>query len=552
LPLLLDAAAGFGVIQPYRDEQKVYGAPALSELSGRHLPGLELALLAVLRGVDAATVSDAIAAPEPVRSTAAPGRAHLVYYPRPAAAPPSYSLGDLLQDDAPGSSLTGKAVLLGLTAPALVPRLYGPSGRAHSPVSWSAQVLGSMLEGGRIALPTWGFGAQRVLLVLFALYLTLLPVNWHRVRGPVLSSLAAAALLNAALVMLIVDALWLPVVLPALFVVAGQILLTLGARRAVLVSGLQQQATQARLELGRNLQSQGQLDPALAQFQRCLPAPAALEPLYELGLEYERRRQVSKAQSIYAQLEATVGEFRDASSRRERLASLSDRFPNANGASVNRTLILDNPIMELPVLGRYQLQRELGSGAMGTVYLALDPTIGRQVAVKALPLLDTADAPEQAEVASRFFHEAEAIGRLDHPNIVAVHDVGREHDLAYMAMDYVPGESLDAWTQRATLLPVWEVLEVVAQVADALAYAHRHKVVHRDIKPSNIIYDRASGLAKITDFGVARMLDSNRTRTGTILGSPSYMSPEQVAGSRVDGRSDLFSLGTSISKTNGI
>jgi serine/threonine-protein kinase len=138
------------------------------------------------------------------------------------------------------------------------------------------------------------------------------------------------------------------------------------------------------------------------------------------------------------------------------------------------------------------------------------------------------------------------VGRLDHSNIVTVHDVGKEHDLAYMAMDYVPGESLDAWTHRSTLLPVWEVLEAAAQVADALAYAHGRKVVHRDIKPSNIIYDRASGLAKITDFGVARMLDSNRTRTGTILGSPSYMSPEQVAGNKVDGRSDLFSLGTTL------
>ena len=401
-------------------------------------------------------------------------------------------------------------------------------------------------EGDNIVLPAWAYGAQRALIVLFAVYLALLPVSWHRVRGPVISGLAATALLNTALVTLIVHAVWLPVVLPALFVVSVQVLLTLAARRTLLLTGLQQQATQARLELGRNLQSQGQLDPAMEQLVRCLPAPAALEPLYELGLEYERRRQVARAQSIYAHLEAAAGEFRDASRRRERLVSLSDRFPNANGAGVNRTLILDNPVMELPVLGRYQLQRELGSGAMGTVYLALDPNIGREVAVKALPLLETPEGAEQEAVTERFFREAEAVGRLDHPNIVTVHDVGKEHDLAYMAMDYVPGESLDAWTHRSTLLPVWEVLEAAAQVADALAYAHGRKVVHRDIKPSNIIYDRASGLAKITDFGVARMLDSNRTRTGTILGSPSYMSPEQVAGSKVDGRSDLFSLGTTL------
>ncbi len=546
LPLLLDAAAGLGATQRYRDGQSVHGAPTLTRVSGRYVPGLELALLATIQDIDVRGLSFTPGTPLRIRASADLGGADLAYYPRPAAAPSQYSLGDVLQDNALAGRLRGKAVLLGLTAPALVPRLHSPSGQPHTPVSWSAQVLGSMLEGNSISLPAWAYGAQRALVALFALYLALLPASWHRVRAPLISGLAAAALLNAALVTLIVHALWLPVILPALFLVSMQMLLTLAARRAVLLSDLQQEATQARLELGRNLQSQGQLDPAMEQFVRCLPAPAALEPLYELGLEYERRRQVSRAQTIYGHLEATAGAFRDASRRRERLVSLSDRFPNTNGASANRTLILDNPVMELPVLGRYQLQRELGSGAMGTVYLAVDPNIGREVAVKALPLLDTPAGTEREAVAARFFREAEAVGRLDHPNIVTVHDVGKEHDLAYMAMDYVPGESLDAWTHGSTLLPVWEVLEVGAQVADALAYAHGRKVVHRDIKPSNIIYDRASGLAKITDFGVARMLDSNRTRTGTILGSPSYMSPEQVAGNKLDGRSDLFSLATTL------
>jgi CHASE2 domain-containing sensor protein len=546
LPRLLDAAAGLGVTHRYREGQSVPGVAILTPVLGRYVPGLELALLATMQGTDASKLGFTPGAPLRMGAAGELGGPDLGYYPRPAAVPPAYSLGDVLQDDALAGRLRGKAVLLGLTAPALVPRLRGPAGQPHTPVSWSAQVLGSMLEDNSIALPVWAYGAQRALVILIALYLALLPATWHCLRAPLISGLAAIGLLNAALVTLIVHALWLPVMLPALFIVTVQVLLTLAARRAGLLAGLQQQTTQARLELGRNLQAQGQLDPAMEQFLRCLPASAALEPLYELGLEYERRRQVSRAQTIYARLEATAGDFRDASRRRERLASLSDRFPNGNGSSANRTLILDNPVMELPVLGRYQLQRELGSGAMGTVYLAVDPNIGREVAVKALPLLETPAGAEQEAAAARFFHEAEAVGRLDHPNIVTVHDVGKEHDLAYMAMDYVPGESLDAWTHRSTLLPVWEVLEVAAQVADALAYAHGRKVVHRDIKPSNIIYDRAGGLAKITDFGVARMLDSNRTRTGTILGSPSYMSPEQVAGNKVDGRSDLFSLGTTL------
>lgn len=546
LPQLLDAAAGLGVTQRYREGQRVQGVATVAHVGGRYLPGLELAILAVMQGIDTASLGFTPGTPLRIGAHQIPAAAELGYYPVPAAAPHLYSLGDVLEDRLPAQRLRAKAVLIGLTAPGLAPRLWGPAGQPLTPVSWSAQVLGSMLEGNSLVVPAWGYGAQRALLLLFALYLAVLPAGWHRRRAPLVSGLMAAALLNAGLVTLVVHALWLPVIAPALFLVSVQILLTVAGRRAGLLAGLQQQATRARLELGRNLQSQGQLDPAMEQFMRCLPAPAALEPLYELGLEYERRRQVSRAQTIYARLETSAGGFRDAGRRRERLATLSERFPNANGANAQHTLVLDSPTIELPVLGRYRLQRELGSGSMGTVYLAVDPNIGREVAVKALPLLDSAAGAERDAAAARFIHEAEAVGRLDHPNIVTLHDVGKEHDLAYMAMDYVPGESLDAWTHASTLLPVWEVLEVLAQVADALAYAHGRKVVHRDIKPSNIIYDRASGVAKITDFGVARMLDSSRTRTGTILGSPSYMSPEQVAGNKVDGRSDLFSLGTTL------
>jgi serine/threonine-protein kinase len=336
------------------------------------------------------------------------------------------------------------------------------------------------------------------------------------------------------------------VVGPALFVATSQLLLSLAYRRQRALTAARQAAVDARLALGTHQQSQGQLDLAMEQFVQCLPERAALEPLYELGLEYERRRQVGKAQAVYEQLQQTARNFRDAAQRLSRLAALSDRFPSAVTPTASKTLVLDNPVMELPVLGRYRLERELGRGAMGTVYLARDPTISRELAIKTLALADGNAGRDQESITERFFKEAEAVGRLDHPNIVSIHDAGREHDLAYIAMDYVPGQSLDAWTGKSDLLPVWEVLDVAAQVADALAYAHSRNVVHRDIKPGNIIYDRDSGIAKITDFGVARLLDSSGTRTGTVLGTPSYMSPEQVAGKKTDGRSDLFSLGVTL------
>jgi serine/threonine-protein kinase len=146
-------------------------------------------------------------------------------------------------------------------------------------------------------------------------------------------------------------------------------------------------------------------------------------------------------------------------------------------------------------------------------------------------------------VRERFFREAESAGRLSHPNIVTIYDVGEEGDLAYIAMDYLPGVSLDRHTAADTLLPVEEVMAIILQVAGALDYPHSNGVIHRDIKPANIIYDSERREATVTDFGVAHLADASKTRTGTILGSPYYMAPEQLAGAKVDGRADLFSLG---------
>jgi serine/threonine protein kinase len=177
------------------------------------------------------------------------------------------------------------------------------------------------------------------------------------------------------------------------------------------------------------------------------------------------------------------------------------------------------------------------------VYLGHDPKISRTVAIKTVTLANDYDDQQLAQVRERFFREAESAGRLSHPNIVTIYDVGEEGDLAYIAMVYLEGVSLDHHTRQEELLPVEEVMAIIAQVADALDYAHAKGVVHRDIKPANIIYDRAQRTATVTDFGVAHLADASKTRTGTILGSPYYMAPEQLAGGRVDGRADLFSLG---------
>ncbi len=192
-------------------------------------------------------------------------------------------------------------------------------------------------------------------------------------------------------------------------------------------------------------------------------------------------------------------------------------------------------------LGRYEIVSELGQGAMGVVYKAKDPLIDREVAIKTINL--SLAQEEREEFEARFYQEAKAAGRLSHPNIVTIYDVGRSGDIAYIAMEYLHGRELRDILNDNKTLPIDQVLDITSQVALGLSYAHEHGIVHRDVKPSNVMVIR-DGHVKITDFGIARMASAAvRTQTGMVLGSPKYMSPEQVMGKLTDQRSDIFSLG---------
>jgi serine/threonine-protein kinase len=195
----------------------------------------------------------------------------------------------------------------------------------------------------------------------------------------------------------------------------------------------------------------------------------------------------------------------------------------------------------ISTLGRYEILAELGQGAMGTVYKARDPLLDRVVAIKTVNL--TLPKDEVAEYEARFYQEAKAAGQLSHPNIVTIYDIGKSERLAYMAMEILEGQELRQMLGSGAAISMVQALEIAAQVADALEYAHERGIIHRDIKPANIMVLK-DGMVKITDFGIARMRNNEvKTMTGMILGSPKYMSPEQVAGKRADGRSDIFSLG---------
>jgi len=198
--------------------------------------------------------------------------------------------------------------------------------------------------------------------------------------------------------------------------------------------------------------------------------------------------------------------------------------------------------MSITKVGKYDILRELGRGTMGVVYLGRDPGIQRLVAIKMVHESPGAPTEDRIESIQRFRREAQTAGNLSHPNIVTIYELGQEEGATYIAMEYVPGTSLESLLARQVQLPLGACVHIVSQVCDALDYAHTYRIVHRDIKPANIMLLDGYRV-KVTDFGIAHVEDSTLTRTGNIVGTPYYMSPEQFTGHAIDGRSDLYSIG---------
>ena len=294
--------------------------------------------------------------------------------------------------------------------------------------------------------------------------------------------------------------------------------------------------------LGLNFQSQGLLDLAFDKFQKLPLNNETKELIYNLGLEYEKRRQINKALTAYEYVNKD-GVFRDLDDRIPKLKS-SDKSSTLGSYSVMKDARIISGLerSERRTIGRYKILGELGKGSMGLVFKAQDPKINRLVAIKTIHFSDEFDEDLVNEIKDRFFREAEIAGQLSHPSIVTIHDVGDDGDLTYMAMEYLEGKDLDKFIRKERLLPFRKVLNVVAEIADALDFAHKADVIHRDIKPANVMLLN-NGHVKVTDFGIAKAISSSRTKTGVILGTPNYMSPEQIMGQKIDYKSDIFSLG---------
>ena len=294
-----------------------------------------------------------------------------------------------------------------------------------------------------------------------------------------------------------------------------------------------------------SLQSQGKLEAA---FDKLVQLPArgeVLRDLYHLGKAFERNRSFERARSVFAHLVAHAPLYRDAAARLKRAERLAQVEQQAKGLpSADPQGVEAFPAPQR--LGRYEIGGELGRGSMGRVYAAHDPVIGRAVALKTLALGTEFEGAALVDARARFFREAESAGRLQHPQIVAIYDAGDEQGFSWIAMERLRGQDLSHAVKPEHWLEVPTLLSITARVADALDYAHQHQVVHRDIKPSNILYDAGTDCVKVTDFGIARITDNSKTRTGLVLGTPSFMAPEQIVGTKADGRCDIYALGVTL------
>lgn len=463
---------------------------------------------------------------------------------RPAFAPDSFY--DVLAGRIPASKYKDKIVIIGPTAAGVGSILVTPIATDMPGVMALAHSVSSILQEHFFVTPWWGGWARWGAVLLVLLYLALaLP--------RMTAGLAAGVTVGLFLLVLAVhfglmstQFTWVPLMLPLVLLVIGHMALT---TKRFLVAERGKERSDGDLAhtnrmLGLGYQGQGQLDMAFDCFRKLPVDESVLELLYNLGLDYERKRQYNKAESAFKYISDFDPAFRDIAAREKRAVQMSNTVILGSGASQHAggSLILGAGA-EKPKLGRFEVEKELGKGAMGVVYLGRDPKIGRVVAIKTMALAQEFEGDELAEVTERFFREAQTAGRLAHPNIVTIYDTGEEHDLAYIAMEFLKGKDLAAHTKPDALLPLDTVLGIVARVAEALAYAHRNNVVHRDVKPANIMYEPVSDQVKVTDFGIARITDASRTKTGMVLGTPSYMSPEQLSGRKIDGKSDLFSLG---------
>lgn len=469
-------------------------------------------------GVMASTLPLAIALDNPAfsndpRLSVADNDIFLSRYPALERLAPEQLLGDA----AIAGQLAGKTVFIDAEPELAAAVAILPSGQfvTHSEVV--ATLLGNLEQKQAIIAPKWIGAVEWMTPPLLAIFAVLFLPGRKRPDILLIAGVTVTALTLLEALLLLVVRVRLDLGRPAFMFIGVSML-------AWWLAGKRKKATGHAYKRGADFMAAGRLEPAFAEFRQCMASDTVATAMYKLSLAFEKQAKPERAEAVLNWMKRTQGESSASSNSLKALGR--------NGTPQR--------------LGRYIIERKIGRGAMGVVYLARDPRINRPVALKVIPIEKEFEDAELEEARLRFFREAESAGRLAHPNIITVFDAGEDQHLAYIAMEYLPGIQLTQYTKTDRLLAPSKALELCARTAEALDYAHNLGVIHRDIKPANLLYNHQQDLLKISDFGVARLTDNNRTKTGIILGTPMYMSPEQLNAAELTGHSDLFSLGVTL------
>jgi serine/threonine-protein kinase len=551
-PQLSDAAAGLGYLSMHTDFDGILRTEPLAvAYSGQMLPSMSLALAAKSLNIPMGDLRINLGTDIELGAMNILTDSRLRIYPRfygdkSGKSFASYSFYDVQSGRIPLGTFDNKIVLIGMTATAASNTYPTPVSAQMTDVEFNAHVLQSILKEGYFTRPVWAGKVELAMLLLIGLYLSFLLPRLKTVIAAAATFSLLVILLGSSFMLLSSMALWLQTVSAACLLLLGHLICSSlqfttgrGSHKKVAAD-----SNKTNKMLGFSFQSQGMLDMAFEKFRACPANDEILSMLYNLALDFERKRHIDKAISVYEYMAEHDTNYKDIQARLENFRNLDDAADSSgsSGSGLSSLLLTSD---SRPTLGRYEILKELGKGAMGTVYLGIDPKINRKVAIKTMALSQEFEPDELEEVKERFFHEAEIAGMLNHQNIVTIFDVGDEHDLAYIAMEFLDGIDLSAYARQGKLLPPATVLRIIIKVAGALKYAHKHGVIHRDIKPANIMILRNKTVT-VTDFGIAHITAHSKTKTGSVMGTPSYMSPEQLSGKVLDGRSDLFSLGVTL------
>jgi len=541
-PMFSDRAAALGSLQLLTDAGGTVHGFSLLEMQGEK-PVYSIPLLLAANKPSAISSSAGeLAYNRTTLRTDRRWQGYLRNYDQPFK---TYTLAEVLADDFRIARLKDKTVVV--ASDGLMRQRYRVSGGAVLNVAEIIGLGAANLKNRDLLTTTDSFAAAEWAMYLISalLLIALMPLLRY-VFCVALAGLSVLTLASTTGYLMLTSQLWVKSG-------AAILLMLLGAAVIGMLRLYTSQSTRHRADVAHTLrqlglayQEQGKKEQAFEAFKKLPPKDENLELIYNLALDFERQRRYERAAAVYLHILMANPKFKDAAKRRLKAEKMGEAALTSSGQFSHAVLLLPDEDGHNPKLGRYEVEKEIGKGAMGAVYLGRDPKIDRTVAIKTLALSQEFGPDEIKEVEGRFFHEASAAGKLNHPNIVTIYDAGEEHDLAYIAMEFLEGKPLSDYVRSSKLLPVTTVLNIMAQVADGLDYAAKAGVVHRDIKPANIMFNDKTGMVKITDFGIARLTSSSRTKTGTILGTPSFMSPEQITTQQVDGRTDIFSLGATM------